>query len=224
MKIHRDIEQGTPEWFELRARKATASCFSDILAKGQGKQRAKYRRQLIAESLTGKPTEQRAYGAWASNLDRGQEQEPLARMAYQLATGNIVERVTFIDHDTIRAGCSPDGLIFGMRRGLEAKCVIATVQVDTVESGSYPSEHKAQIQGSMWITGYEEWDFCSYSPDMPEHLRTYIYTVPRDEAYIAELEREVVRFLADVDQALSRLKPGGADIEGLLRRSLKEAA
>lgn len=224
MKIHRDIEQGTPEWFELRARKATASCFSDILAKGQGKQRAKYRRQLIAESLTGKPTEQHAYGAWAVNLDRGQEQEPRARMAYQLATGNIVDRVTFIDHDTIRAGCSPDGLIFGMRRGLEAKCVIPTVQVDTVESGSYPSEHRAQIQGSMWITGYEEWDFCSYSPDMPEHLRTYIYTVSRDEAYIAELEREVVRFLADVNRALSRLRPGGEDLAGLLRQSLKEAA
>lgn len=224
MKVFTDIEQGTPEWFALRVGKATASCFADILAKGQGKQRAKYRRHVIAEALTGKPVESRAYGAWAANLERGHEQEPLARWSYELLTGHSVQQVSFIQHDTLRAGCSPDGLIVGKRRGAEIKSVIPTVQVDTIESGSYPSEHKAQIQGSMWITGYEEWDFCSYSPDMPEHLRTYIYTVPRDEAYIAELEREVVRFLADVDQALARLRPGGEDLEGLLRQSLKEAA
>jgi hypothetical protein len=58
-----------------------------------------------------------------------------------------------------------------------------------------PAEHKAQIQGSMWITEYEEWDFCSYSQDMPAHLRTYIFTVKRDEEYIANLEREVRAFL-----------------------------
>jgi hypothetical protein len=74
----------------------------------------------------------------------------------------------------------------------------------------------------MWITGYEEWDFCSYSPDMPAHLRTYIFTVKRDESYIKALESEVRCFLADVDRALVQLN--GQDVEGLLRKSLKEAA
>lgn len=220
MKIHDSFPQGSPEWFQIRCRKATASEFSSVLAKGEGKMRAKVLRRIVAECLTGKPTE--SYSN--SHMERGQDQEPLAGMAYELATDNIIRRVGFIDHDNLRAGCSPDGLIHGVRKGVEFKCVIPTVQVETALRGTYPPEHKAQIQGSMWITGYEEWDFCSYSPDMPEHLRTYVFTVKRDEAYIKELEREVTRLLAEVDQTLSRLRPGGEDLEGLLRQSLKEAA
>lgn len=220
MKIHRDIEQGTEEWFALRAGKATASCFADVLAKGQGKMRASYLRKVVAERLTGKPME--FYRN--AHMDRGKEQEPLALMAYELKSENLVEKVAFIDHDTLLAGCSPDGLLRGMRRGVEAKCVIPTVQIDTIDGGGYPSEHKAQIQGSMWITGFEEWDFCSFSPDLPAHLRTYIFTVQRDHVYIAELEAEVVRLLADVEKMLARLSHGGEDLEGQLRKSLRAAA
>lgn len=220
MKIHAAIEQGTPEWFAIRCGKATASEFSSILAKGQGKMRASYRRRVIAETLTGKPVE--TYRN--AHMDRGNEQEQFARWAYELATGYSVERVGFIDHDTVRAGCSPDGLIAGQKRGAEIKCVIPTVQVQTVEDGGYPSEHRAQIQGSLWITGYEAWDFCSYSPDMPGKLRTYIFPVERDEAYISMLENEVCGFLADVDKALARLGLIGVETEELLKRSLKAAA
>lgn len=219
MKVYRDIQQGTPEWHALRLGKATASCFADVLAKGQGRMRANYLKRLIAEVLTGKPLETFKN----RDTDRGQEQEPLGRWSYEIATGNAVDQVAFIAHDSVDAGCSPDGLIVGKRRGAEIKCVIPTVQVETILAGGYPSEHKAQIQGSMWITGFEEWDFCSYSPDMPEHLRMYIYTVPRDAAYIKALEAEVQRFLKDRDEALARLAPGGYDVEGLLRKSLVAA-
>jgi hypothetical protein len=214
LRIHRDIPQGTSAWDLLRIGKATASCFADVMARGQGKTRAAYLRKVVAETITGKPSE--SYRN--SHMDRGKEQEPLARMAYELATDNIVEQVAFIDHDTLRAGCSPDGLVMDQPRGAEIKCVIPTVQVETILAGGYPSEHRAQIQGSLWITGFEEWDFCSYSPDMPAHLRTYIFTVQRDHEYIANLEAEVIRFLKDVEQTLSRLN------DQIVRDSLKEAA
>jgi hypothetical protein len=220
VKVHTDFQQGTPEWFALRAGKATASEFASILAKGQGKMRASYLRRIVAERLPGKPVE--TYRN--AHMDRGQEQEPLARMSYERLSDNLVQQVSFIEHDGIAAGCSPDGLIIGMKRGAEIKCVIPTVQVETILAGGYPSEHKAQIQGSLWITGYEAWDFCSYSPDMPEKLRTYIFTVERDDPYIAMIENEVRGFLADVDKAIERLGFAGVALEELLRRSLKEAA
>ena len=201
MKVYEDFPQGSEEWFAIRAGKATASGFASILAKGQGKMRAAYLRRVVAERLTGKPVE--TYRN--SHTDRGQEQEPLARMAYELITDNIVQQVGFVEHDTLLAGCSPDGLIFGMRRGAEIKCVIPTVQVETILAGGYPPEHKAQIQGGMWITGFDTWDFCSYSPDMPAHLRTYIFTVGRDEDYIRALAAEVIVFLRDVDEIIERL-------------------
>src|SRR5262249_58744 len=149
----------------------------------------------IAERLTGKPvdTYKNAY------MDRGNELEPMARMAYELASDRQLERVGFIEHDTLLAGCSPDALHLRGKRGVEFKSVTSTTQVQTSLAGGYPSEHKAQIQGSLWLSEFDSWDFCSYCPEMPAHLRTYIFTVKRDEDYIKTIDTEVRRFLADVE-------------------------
>lgn len=192
--------QGSPEWFAERVGHATASEFSAILAKGQGITRTKYLRRVVAERLTGKPSE--TYKN--ANMERGSEQEPYARMAYEARTDNLVEEVGFIKHTTLMAGASPDGLI-GVDGGCEIKSVIPTVQLDTILAGGYPSEHRAQIQGSMWITGRAYWDFCSFSPDMPDHLRTYIFRVVRDEAYILNLAAEVTVFLGEVGALIAKL-------------------
>lgn len=197
-----DIKQGSPEWLQLRCGHATASNFADVLAKGQGKTRAKYLRQVVAERLTGKPVETYRNG----HMDRGNEQEPLARMAYEARTGEPVEEVAFIKHRDLMAGCSPDGLI-GTDGGGEFKCVIPTVQLETILTGGYPSEHKAQIQGSLWLSGRKWWDFCSYSPDFTDaHLRTYVFRVERDEPYILNLQAEVTVFLKEVDALVAKLK------------------
>lgn len=196
--------QGSPEWLLERCGHATASAFADVLAKGQGKTRVAYLRRLVCERLTGKPMETYATGSWAKNLERGKEQEPSARMAYESVTGYVVEEVGFLKHAEILAGCSPDGLI-GDDGGCEIKSVIPTVQLETIESGGYPSEHMAQIQGSLWLTGREWWDYCSYSHDMPDNLKTYIYRVTPDASYILQLEAAVRVFLRDVDVMVKRL-------------------
>lgn len=220
MIIIPNLEQGSPEWFAARAGRATASCFSDVMAKGQGKTRASYLRKLIAERITGKVVETFKN----RDTDRGQEQEPLACLSYEAHTDEPLERIGFIQHDNLMAGCSPDRLVTDKSKGVEVKCVLPHVQVETILSGAYPSEHKAQIHGGMWITGFEEWDFVSYSPDMPKHRRLYIYTVKRDEDYIKQLEAEVRRFLAEVDRLADYLMGKEQNIEELLRKSLKEAA
>jgi len=201
VKIHDDFMQGSEDWFLTRCGKATASEFSSILAKGQGKMRASYLKKVVAERLTKKP------GDTYRNvhMDRGAEQEPLARMAYELKTGNIVQQVGFVEHDSLMAGCSPDGLI-DQDGGAEIKCVIPTVQLETILAGGYPNEHKAQVQGNLWLTGRQWWDFCSYSPDMPGNLRTYILRVLPEADYIASLEAEVRKFLDEVDAIVEKLQ------------------
>lgn len=176
-----------------------------MLAKGQGKTRTAYLRRLVAERLTGKPTE--TYKN--AHMDRGTEQEPFARMAYESLKGEPVELAGFIKHESLMAGCSPDGLV-GDDGGAEIKCVIPTVHLDTILAGGYPSEHRAQIHGSLWITGRKWWDFCSYSPDMPEHLRTYVFRVERDEQYIINLAAEVIVFLKEVDAMVAKLQERNA--------------
>jgi hypothetical protein len=220
VKVYADLAQGTPEWHLLKLGKASASCFADVLAKGQGKTRAKYLRRVVAEILTGKPVETFRNG----DTDRGTDQEPMARWSYELITGRFVEQVAFIEHDTLPVGCSPDGLVLGRTRGAEIKCVIPTVQIETVDAGGYPSEHKPQVQGGMWLTECGSWDFCSYCPDMPERLRTYIFTVERDEEYISkQLVPEVRRFVDDVNRMVDRLLGREQDLEALLRKSLVAA-
>lgn len=199
--------QGSEAWAMERCGLPTASEYSSILAKGQGLTRKKYLRRIVAEILTGQPIADSSYGAWQQNLERGQEQEASARASYEAITGELVEQVGFIRHSTIRTGCSPDGLI-GTEGGCEIKSVIPTVQIETILTGSYPSEHKAQIQGNLWNTGRAWWDFCSFSLDMPEHLRTYIFRVVRDEAYILNLAAEVTVFLSEIDALVAKLNEG----------------
>lgn len=194
------MKQHSPEWYAARCGRATASEFSSVLAKGEGKTRLKYLRRIVAERLTGKAME--TYSN--AHMERGTEQEPFARMGYEAITGNIVHEVGFIPHPDLMVGCSPDGLI-GDDGGAEIKSVIPTVQIETILRGGFPPEHKAQIMGSLWITDRKWWDFCSYSPDMPPHLQLYVFRVERDEKYIENLQAEIRGFLADVDATVAQL-------------------
>jgi len=201
------LVQGSPDWLAARTGYATSSEFSSILAKGQGKTRAAYLRRVVCERLTGKPMETFATGAWAKNLTRGSEQEPYARMSVEAKLGVMVEEVGIIRHDNLMASCSCDGLI-GENEGCEIKSVIPTVQLETILAGGFPTEHKPQIFGNLWLSKRAAWYFCSYSPDMPEHLRLYTYRVERDEAYIATLAVEVMSFLAEVEFLYTKLMNG----------------
>jgi hypothetical protein len=66
--------------------------------------------------------------------------------------------------------------------------------------------HLPQIQGGLWITGRRWWDFVSYDPRMPERFQLYVQRVERDQAYIDNLEREVRKFLAEVEDVIGQLE------------------
>lgn len=193
-----DLPQGSEEWLKARAGFCTASKFKDVLAKvkvGEAAGRRNYRMQLVTERLTGLP--QDSYRNTA--MEYGTAMEPEACAAYEISTGEIVEHVGFIQGDTW-IGASPDGLL-GDDGGLEIKCPYqSTVHVETLQGGVVPSEHIAQIQGGMWISGRKWWEFVSFDPRMPEKLRLFVVRVKRDDAYIAKLAEEVKAFLAEVDR------------------------
>jgi putative phage-type endonuclease len=196
--------QRTDDWLKERCGCATASRFADIMARikaGEAATRRKYRIQVVTERLTGRPTPsyQNAAMMW------GVQTEPEARMAYEAERGVIVHETGFIKHPTIEwCGASPDGIIAddGM---LELKCPESTTHLEWMESGKAPPEHMPQIQGQMAVTGRQWVDFASYDPRFPEGLQLFIVRVPRDDAYIKELEAGVSAFLAEVDAVVSKL-------------------
>lgn len=200
--------QQSPEWFAARLGKATASRFKDVLAtikNGEAATRRNYRMQLVVERLTGQKEE----GYTNQAMSWGNDNEPLARIAYEVKTGLLVTQADFVDHPTLMAGASPDGLI-GEDGGLEIKCPHqSAVHIETIQSGM-PSEHMPQVQGAMWITGRKWWDFVSYDPRMPEHLQLYVQRIERDDKYIADLEAKVTAFLCEVESTIKQLNERAA--------------
>lgn len=193
--------QGSDAWLAARAGHVTASRFADVMAKikvGEAKTRRDYRWQLVAERLTGLPTETYFNKA----MEWGKQHEAGARLAYESAKGEIVEEVGFIVHPAVAwCGASPDGLLVGQDGGVEIKCPYnSVVQAETVEGEAMPVEHRPQVQGAMWVTGRAWWDFISYDPRMPGKLKLYVERIRRDDIYIAKLAAEVGAFLAETEK------------------------
>lgn len=199
------IEQGSQDWHLQRAGKATASRFKDILPGKSGKylkSRDDYMIELVTERLTGEAI----IGSHGINGYYGQTAEDYARLAFEAETGIMVRESEFIDHQNIAfCGCSPDGLIVE-DEGLEIKCPAnSSIHLRTILTGAMPEEHIPQVQGSMSVTGRKRWHFASYDPRMPEHLRLFHIVVERDDKFIAELEKEITKFLGEVDKFMAKI-------------------
>lgn len=199
-------DQRTAEWMLERLGRVTGSRFCDVIAMDKtGKKFLKSRETAITEItlelLTGSP------GAmWTSKATNwGNEHEPLARMAYEAATGEFCAEVGFITHpEHMQVGVSPDGLL-GNRKGYESKCPLTpTVHLDTLLNGM-PDEHMAQVQGGMWVCDCDEWDFVSYHPLFPAPMQLYIQTIKRDQAYIDDMAIKVLSACAEINENVKRL-------------------
>ena len=192
-------EQGSPEWFACRLGIPTASEFDAILANGKGgapsKTRRTYLYKLIGERLTGEP----AYSYSNEHMERGKEMEAEARDWYAFACDVEPMRVGFLRNG--RVGCSPDSLI-GDSGMLEIKTKLAHLQVDVLLGKELPAEHKAQVQGQLWVAEREWLDFVSYWPKMPPfRLRVY-----RDEPYITHLAKMVDIFCNELETVLAAIR------------------
>jgi putative phage-type endonuclease len=198
------IEQGTPEWLAERLGKATASRISDIMAKtksGPSASRQNYAAELIAERLTGNGGDFYINAA----MQRGTDLEPDARDAYSFESGHTVEQVGFIPHPTIAmSGASPDGLV-GDVGLVEIKCPGTAKHIATLTGGSIDGKFVNQMQWQMACTGRSWCDFVSYDPRLPVEMQLATRRVHRDDEMIAEMEREVVAFLAEVDGLIATL-------------------
>lgn len=201
--------QGSAEWLAERAGHATASRACDILAKiktGEAMSRRKYRLQIVTERLTGIPVS----GYKNAAMQWGNDTEPYARAAYEIKTGTACQEAGFIKHPSIEwVGMSPDGLIDddGL---LEIKCPESTTHLDWLEQRRAPPEHVPQMQFQMWVSGRQWVDFVSFDPRFPSHLQLFSHRVNRDNAFIKEIEIEVIQFLAEVTITMDRLSQEAA--------------
>lgn len=180
-------EQGQPEWFQARLGIPTASEFKTLLGIKKDARdkvtRRTYMLKLAGEIITGEPME----GYKNDHMERGNLMEGEARDLYSFQADIEPERVGFIRNGD--KGCSPDSLL-GSDGMLEIKTKLPHLLIDCILKDEFPSEHKAQCQGALWVAEREWIDIAVYWPKLP----LFVKRAYRDDGYIANLAGAVKEF------------------------------
>ncbi len=201
-----DAQQRSDEWFAARCGLLTASCAKDMLStikSGESAARRDLRVRLVVERLTGRTEED---GYVNADMVRGVTMEADARSAYEAQTGTLVQQVGFCRHESILAGCSPDGVIDGFVGLVELKVPRSANHLRYLRAGGIPTEHKPQLLHALWVTGAQFIDFASFDDRMPEGLQLFVCRMERDEVEILAYEKSALAFLSEVETELASLR------------------
>lgn len=204
--------QGSAEWLQDRAGRLNGSEVAAVfatIAKGEAAARADLRYKLVLERLTGKAEPS---GFTSADMEWGTEQEPHARMAFEMATGLTVAESGYCYLPDTMAGVSPDGFVEedGKRGIIEFKCPKSRTHLGYIDAGTVPKIYQPQVDHTMWVTGAEFAYFQSFDPRFPEKLQRFHVRVERDQARIDAHERAVLQFLMEVDALEQQLKQRAA--------------
>lgn len=165
IKYYNDIEQGSPQWHELRRGILTASEVSTILTPSLAVAKNDKVRALVyqkaAEIISGKVDD--TFSSWA--MERGTMLEPFAISEYEKHVAEV-KLCGFIVNDRwgFKIGYSPDGLVG--KGGLEIKSPSRKKHVEYLTLGECPKEYVAQCHTGMLVAELEFMDFVSYFPGM----------------------------------------------------------
>ncbi len=204
--IYDDIIQRTPEWYAIKLGKVSASRVVDIMLGVKGRylaSREDYKIELVYEILKGKQEEENFI---SDDMQHGIDYENEARAAYEAKTGNFVDEVGFITHDTIdNFGDSPDGLV-GKDGGIEIKCPKGKNHIKIILTGKVKRDYIFQMNTLMMCDNRKWCDYVSYDPDAPDYLQLFIKRFYRDEVMITEITQEVLLFNAELQAMIKQLE------------------
>lgn len=199
-----DCEQNSAEWLAARCGSLGASSIADMVAKtrtGWGASRFNLAAKLVCERLTGTPQESYTNAA----MQWGHDTEPQARAMYEFMRDVAVQQVGLVLHPSIsKSHASPDGLV-GDDGLIEIKCPNTATHIETLLSEDVEGKYVKQMQWQMACCGRAWCDFVSFDPRLPAEMQMFVQRVPRDDDFIAELEREARLFLAEIDKTIATL-------------------
>lgn len=187
MTLHTyDIEQGTPEWHDIRRGMVTASVVGQLvtptLKVAANMDSRALAALLVAERITGHTDPSFV----SDDMERGWEDEPRAIETYSEWRKTEVTPLGFMVRDDwgFPIGYSPDGLV-GEPGLIEVKSRRPKIQVQTVLGDKVPASVMAQIQCGLLVSGREWCDYLSYSGGMPLWPKR-VYPDPAWHAAIVE--------------------------------------
>lgn len=188
-----NVEQNTDEWLDLRAGKLTGSAISKVMAnygKAFGEPAKRYAIDLAITQITGNYSSESYTN---EHMERGHDQEPIARMLYENETFCSVSNGGFFDNGF--TGDSPDGLVGG-DGVLEIKSVISSTHYERWRKEKYDTGYHWQLMFHLRETGRDWVDFVSYCSEFPENKRLFIQRLNRCDFDddLKKLDSRVVEF------------------------------
>lgn len=193
-----DIEQGSEAWHNVRLGRVTGTRFKDLVS---GESTKTYK-DLVSD-ITGEIITNKAEETYSNAImERGIELEPEAAKEYESIFEIESEGVGFcmFDEDDYFhdwCGVSPDRLI-GNDGGLEIKCPLRKTHINYIKSNKLPTEYVKQVQGCLFVTGREWWDFMSYYPGM----KPFIIRVKPDLELHKVFSDRMEKLIEDVKQEI----------------------
>lgn len=197
-----DVEQRTPEWFDARKGRLTASNMGAWLTQNN-KTSAKAQRTAAASvlaDLAGFPDPPVFVSA---DIQRGIDWEPQAIQEFSRLTGLAVDPIGFAQSKHGLFGASPDGLILETGEGLEIKCPRASKLIQYHQAGELPDEYRDQVHGTMAVLGCKAYHFFAYHEGLPSfHVRVERDTYTDD---MFEGLKSFSNYLQTVSSTMGRL-------------------
>ena len=178
MKQIHNVNQGSPEWLELRAKYFTASEAPAML--GLSKYQTRY--ELLHMKATGEVKEVTEYQQ--KIFDKGHETEDLARIIHEQLTGEELYPATISDEvEGVPLLASMDGMdmmeVFGFEHKLWNEDYAAQVK-----SGVVPDTHWPQLEQQILVSGVD-YIYFVVSDGTEENRETVIYeSIPERRAQL----------------------------------------
>jgi predicted phage-related endonuclease len=207
-----DVPQRSDEWHRARLGRLTSSRAADLMAKiqkGEAAARRDLRVQLVVERLTGQSQDG---GYQSPEMARGVEKEPEALIAYEAATGQLIQRTGFLAHNDLMIGCSLDGHVGDFVGLVECKVPKSATHLRCLRANTVPSDYLYQIAHQLLITGAAWCDFISYDDRFPAPLQLFIKRVYASEVDLAAYELAVTLFLSEVAKEVEAVQALAAGV------------
>ena len=206
MPIIHEMEQGSAEWFGVKAGVPSSSCFSKVIT-GTGKPSDSlkgYALTLATEKYLGKSIDDGFRGN--KFTDRGNQMEPESRVDYEMTHQVTIREVGFITDDLGRWGASTDGLVND--DGLtEFKNLIATSMMSLLvylakNPGKTEPKYIPQIQGELFVTEREWCDIVFYHPNFDPIIHRHY----PDLEYQSNLKTQLIAVISERDSILKLVR------------------
>lgn len=189
------VEQRTKEWFDLRMGKITGTRLKDVLKADNTPVVYDMIAEIMAQSFD-QPFVNQA-------MQRGVDCEPIAKLAYEKLTGNIMQEVGFcLSEENDYLALSPDGFTHDRIGAIEIKCPSTKTHIKYINDNKIPSEYLPQVCMYFMVNQELEWlDFVSFD-DRFKDLPIFIIRITREELEdkIVEIEDKLGKFISKFEK------------------------